>query len=378
MQKSAIEIKSALLSAGVRINDNVLVNYGPPYIEKRRAYGNQDPERFKSATIPQELLLGEERLVCAININDDSSWELSYNESNGVYYVTDGQMQLDVDFPLRPEFYDSPAQVCGKKLNQVFTLYGGNCIGAFLTRHCAFNAERACRYCSLENNSGNYDEFANTIDEKLLVMALEAILRGECSFKQVMLNGGSWADPNTGFTRYVKTAFAAEAAIEANGRCLDLHLITSPPEDINVVSELTDASFQIAMNMEAYDEEVYRKYCPGKSKVVTREILIRSLARSVELLGQGNVYSILVGGLEPFDSLVAGMNYLASLGVVPVVNVLHIDPGTKMKETDRPTKEYILNAGYELQKIYRKYGFKPFYENCGRNSLDTEAYRGLF
>ena len=130
--------------------------------------------------------------------------------------------------------------------------------------------------------------------------------------------------------------------------------------------------------MEAYDEEVYKKYCPGKSKVVTREILIRSLARSVELLGQGNVYSILVGGLEPFDSLVAGMNYLASLGVVPVVNVLHIDPGTKMKETDRPTKEYILNAGYELQKIYRKYGFKPFYENCGRNSLDTEAYRGLF
>ena len=64
--------------------------------------------------------------------------------------------------------------------------------------------------------------------------------------------------------------------------------------------------------------------------------------------------------------------------MVPVVNVLHIDPGTKMADADRPTEEFILGAGYALQRIYHEFGFKPFYENCGRNSLDTEAYRGLF
>lgn len=378
MLKTAVEIKASLLSAGVRINNNVLENYGSPYIEKRRAYGNQDPERYKDTLIPQELLLGEERLVCAININDDSSWELAYDDGNKLFFVSDGRTRLSVDFPLRPEFYDSNFEVYGKKLNQVFTLYGGNSIGAFLLRNCAFNGEAGCHYCSLENNSGNHDDFVNEIDEKLLILALEEILKGECKFEQVMLNGGSWANQDTGFVRYVKTAFAAKAAIKSSGKSLDLHLITSPPTDISIVSELAGAGFQIAMNMEAYDERIYRKYCPGKSRVVTRDILIGSLKKSVEVLGPGQVYSILVGGLEPLESLVAGMNYLANLGVVPVVNVLHIDPGTKMADADRPTEEFILGAGYALQRIYHEFGFKPFYENCGRNSLDTEAYRGLF
>ena len=48
-----------------------------------------------------------------------------------------------------------------------------------------------------------------------------------------------------------------------------------------------------------------------------------------------------------------------------------------MQESAKPSVDYILKSGKILQKIYSKYGFEPFYNHCGRNSLDTEAYEHM-
>ena len=69
---------------------------------------------------------------------------------------------------------------------------------------------------------------------------------------------------------------------------------------------------------------------------------------------------------------------MAEHGVCPIINVFHNDFGTPMQNYKRPSVEELLEVGKELQAIYSKYGFTPYWDGCGRNSLDYEAKEGLF
>ena len=133
------------------------------------------------------------------------------------------------------------------------------------------------------------------------------------------------------------------------------------------------------MNTEVFSPELFQKYCPGKTKTLGQKNLFKALEKAVAILGPGRVYSILVGGLEPFDSLSKGLNFLADIGVTPVINVFHADPKTPLEGFPTPKPDEILYMGKLLQEVYAVNTYmSPFYRECGRNSLDSEAYMKLF
>lgn len=373
----AVEIKAWVVSHGIRISEEALDAFGSPYLEKRRAYGMQDPGRFLHISIPQELFLLPEKLVCSVNIKDDSPWILDYDPSKG-YFVSNGTDSCPVTFPLRPLYYSSDIEVGGRKLNQYFTLYGGSSLGAFLSRSCVFHGETGCHYCSLDKNTENVDNYAHLIKPKELHAALEEILKEDYPFGQVMLNGGITGNLDESFRFYIEQTKAALDAVKKSGRNIQVHLITAPPKNLELLDLLEGLDIRIAMDSEVADESLYRKYCPGKSKVVPKDHLFAALKRSADILGKGNACSVFVGGLESVASLSMGMRRLADAGIAPVVNVLHVDPGTKISSDLAPSVDTVLEMGSALQEIYLEHGFEPFYRNCGRNSLDTEASLGLF
>jgi len=374
--------KAQLLSNGIAIDDSVINNYKENFIEKRSAYGIQNPSKYLSIRVPQELVIMPEELICSININPESEWVLMYSTHNKNYFIKYGSVEKEVTFPKRPKFYEKYLESDPRiKVNQIISLYGGHSIGAFLIRNCWFEKNGVCHFCSLCNNHGADNDFLNIIDNDVLVESIEIALQEDYPITQIMLNGGNLKSLDDNFKFYVKRIIAVRNLLnKLNRNDVELHLIVSPPEDIELIETLYDTKIKIAINIEAYDEKLFSKYCPGKNKNIGHQRIFDALKKSVKVLGTENVYSIFVGGLEPLDTLEKGINMMITNGIVPVINVLHIDPDTLMNNNQRPSINYIMDSGKILQKAYSQLSskFVPFYKNCGRNSLDTEAFMKLF
>jgi hypothetical protein len=380
-QETLVGIKAQLLSYGVLPTKQFIDAYGSPFLEKRRAYGNPDDLDFQGKIVPQELVLLPERLICAVNIRVTSPWQLDYRNDKFVVAARSGGKEYPITFPLHPDFYDVNMSN-SQPVKNIITLYGGGSLGVFVYGACSLVEMGApCQYCSILPNRTQQNEFPHVITKKVFREALLIALQDiTCPIKQVMINGGNFSDPDRSFLYYVKMVEVAREALDMAGRNdIDLHLIVYPPNDLALFERLRGLDVSIAMNMEVFDPDSFRQFCPGKHKTSGQRHIINALFQASERIGFGHVYSILVGGLEKQVTMDVGMDYLAKNGVIPVINVFHADPGTPLYRYPTPSTERIMEMGKSLQLIYERIGpVQPFYLNCGRNSLDTEAYLRLF
>jgi hypothetical protein len=380
-QMALVDVKAELLHHGVTLLPAFSTRYGDPYLAKRRAYGNSDPLEFREGRLPQELYLLPDRLVCAVTIRLDSPWLLDWNEDEGfVVRHRSGGGCTPIDFPREPAFYDRTLSN-GEEVKKVVTLYGGGSLGVFAFGSCRLvDIGKPCGYCSISQNRTRGVDFLDVISEARIEEALSLALEDSaCPITQVMVNGGNFPDQDRSFSHYARLARAAARAVETSGRDVEVHLIVYPPNDLGRLAELGRTGVSVAMNYEVCDPDLFRKYCPGKTVYGGQGHIAAALRRAVEELGEGSVYSILVGGLEPLESLERGLFELAGEGVTPVVNVFHADPATPLEHHPVPSADTIRAMGRTLQEVYRQHEFaRPFYLDCGRNSIDTEAWRGLF
>lgn len=371
-------LKAELLSRGVTIAPELLEQYGPPFLEKRRAYGNSDPLALRDATLPQEFYLLPDRLIVAANVREESPWRLEWD---GEFFLSGPDRQrVAVTFPRRPAFYDYTTAT-GRELARIATLYGGGSLGLFIYGSCALvDMGKACKYCSIEPNHKYGVDFEKVIRPEQVEEAVElALADAETPLTQVMLNGGNFRDLDRSFLYYVDTVKAAQRAIARSGREIELHLIVYPPRDLDLFHELAGTPVCVAINSEVFDPELFDAYCPGKAVTAGQRHIFEALTRAAQVLGPGRAYSIIVGGLEDADVLAAPMRRLAERGVTPVINVFHADPETPLARHPAPSREQIVRMGQHLQAIYADMPeVRPFYMNCGRNSIDTEAYLQLF
>lgn len=239
---------------------------------------------------------------------------------------------------------------------------------------------QACGFCSLAPNRSRQTEFPVVLKPHKISEALQSALRdNETPITQVMINGGNFSNMDRGFLYYVNIVREARRVIDLIGRDVELHLIVGPPRDLELIHQLKDLNVSVAINLEVHDPDMFIRYCPGKHKVFGHDYVKRALMDCVDELGPGHVYSIFVGGLEPLDSLATGILRFAESGIIPIINVFHPDPDTPLANIPSPSPADIIEMGCLLQSIFLKHSFaKPFYLDCGRNSIDTEAYRGLF
>jgi hypothetical protein len=382
MQENSIPptaLKAELLANGVRPTPAFLSGYGPPYLEKRRAYGNPDALDFIAQRLPQEMYLLPERLVCSVNVRLASEWALDWTMEEG-FVVRRGAVAAPITFPLTPTFYEQ-CLPDGRPVRNVLTLYGGGSLGVFVYGSCSLvEMGKACGYCSISPNRNRQTDFPAVVTEQLLESALEVALQDtSCPVSQVMINGGNFADPNRSFLYYARLCSVARSAIAKAGHGVELHLIVYPPADLELLRELAGSDVAVAMNMEVFDPVLFKQFCPGKDAILGQEHIFAALRRAAKVLGAGNVFSILVGGLEDQASMDRGMSGLTSEGVIPVINVFHPDPETPLSEHPAPSVGRILAMGSSLQAAFEEAPFsRPFYLGCGRNSLDTEAHLRMF
>lgn len=74
----------------------------------------------------------------------------------------------------------------------------------------------------------------------------------------------------------------------------------------------------IIMNMEFYDDEVRKIYCPGKGEIDAKHYF-NALNHSVKIFGEGNVASVLIVGIESISNTITCARLLLDLGVIPII-----------------------------------------------------------
>lgn len=152
--------------------------------------------------------------------------------------------------------------------------------------------------------------------------------------------------------------------------------MTAPPIDLRLLRLMRDHGIEVGVfNLEAFTPTAFSLHCPGKDRI-GRNHYLATLVAGVEAFGWGRSWCNFVLGLESASDLLAGCEDLASRGITPGANVLHLDHGARLKE-EPPSIEAVIAFYRDLAAIYRRYEHRPYYCQLAlRTSLANEAFAG--
>jgi len=148
--------------------------------------------------------------------------------------------------------------------------------------------------------------------------------------------------------------------------------IIGAPEDVSILPKYKEAGFSnISHNLEVWDKNLFGLVCPGKSKRNGGwEHWLGSLEAAVDVFGKGNVHTNLVGGLEPKDSILEGIEYLASKGIVAHFSVFRPEKGTPFEGYRSPEASFHWEIVDKATDIFLRYGFNSLQMYSGPASAD--------
>ena len=145
-----------------------------------------------------------------------------------------------------------------------------------------------------------------------------------------------------------------------------------PPRDVGILSRLKQAGItEVAFNIEVFDRSLARRYMPGKG-AIPLTVYEDAFRAAVELWGRtGNVRTIFIVGLEPSESLLAGVAHVAEMGVSPILSLLRPIEETPLHGLLAPRDEEVWEVYQVAKAICARHGVSlgPACPCCEDNTL---------
>ncbi len=234
--------------------------------------------------------------------------------------------------------------------------------------------EKQCKFCGI-GLSMKRDELYRKSTEEILEVT-EAALAGN-DVKHLGINAGTFPPPGRGHEEYAELVSAIKSKFD-----IWIRLSIAPPEEEKYVDILFDAGAdQIGYDLEVFDDTLFQKICPGKFDEVDKgephSHFNRILSYAARTGGQNRTYSILLPGLEPRESTVAGVEHLCKMGVVPRLSVFRPIPGTALEKHPVASPVDLIYIYRHLRELTIKYGVDSGCPGCGRTFVATKEYSGL-
>lgn len=246
----------------------------------------------------------------ALPINPDSPYEIRDDR----LWLGESDTGLSLQVVRRPRFYDLTT-ADGVRYEQIARLHGRDVLATTVVQTCIrYAEEERCRFCTIEESLRSGATVAAKTPAQLAEVAAAAVrLDG---IKQMVMTTGTTAGPDRGARNLVRSVRAVLAAVPG----LPIQVQIEPPGDLAVIDELRAAgAASIGIHVEALDDEVRRRWMPGKGAVPMAEYEA-AWDRAVAVFGRNQVSTYLLIGLgEDPDELVAGAARLIERGVYPFV-----------------------------------------------------------
>lgn len=246
----------------------------------------------------------------AIPVRSDSPYEVSGNRllMNGT------DMGVEIESVERPRFYDLRTDD-GISYEKIARLHGSNVLATTVVQTCIrYDADQRCRFCSIEASLDAGSTIAVKRPEQLAEVA-EAAVRLDGVSQMIMTTGTSAAKDRG--ARHLARCVAAVKAVVPD---LSIQVQCEPPGDLATITDLYEAgAASIGIHVESLDDDVRRRWMPGKSTVSLDEYRA-AWREAVRVFGRNQVSTYLLVGLgENPDELVAGAAELIEMGVYPFV-----------------------------------------------------------
>ncbi|MFI7135186.1 MSMEG_0568 family radical SAM protein [Nonomuraea sp. NPDC050153] len=237
------------------------------------------------------------------------------------YSVRDGKVWLgDEDTGIsftpvqRPKFYDLTT-ADGTRYEQIARLHGSDVLATTVVQTCIRYAESdRCRFCTIEESLRSGATVAAKTPAQLAEVA-EAAVRLD-GIKQMVMTTGTTTGPDRGARNLLRSVRAVLKAVPD----LPIQVQCEPPGDLAWVRALRDAgATAIGIHVESLDDDVRRRWMPGKSTVPMAEYEA-AWDEAVRVFGPNRVSTYLLVGLgEDPDELIAGAGRLIERGVYPFI-----------------------------------------------------------
>jgi hypothetical protein len=370
----SIHLKAALLTDGIAAGPEALVGVGAAFKEQNHGLFGWDLVDHADLALPDDFLLSDGTVV-QFRYNPASPYELRFEE--GRLVVGRAQEILDTASMIpRPTFYDALTEG-GVVMRKIAQVGGEDCFFVCYHNHCShFARQQECAFCNLVPTEKTYHSVLPKKEiEVIAEVAAAAFSEGRC--RHVLLTGGCFS-PEKEVALVVRIVEALRKALGGDsvpGTILPSATIAA--DDLCRYRETGIGA--IAYSMEIWDEALFRAICPGKSRSTPHEEFVSAIKRAVGIFGAGNVYGVLVMGLEPKKSFLEGVRSLSALGANVVPFVWSPNPGSALEGHRAPTAGWFADTILEAADIVGEAGLPSGDENhcyrCDGNSLLHDALR---
>lgn len=246
----------------------------------------------------------------ALPMAEDSPYSVS-----GGQLLRDGMpIGVEAEAVARPRFYDLHTED-GVPYDQIARLHGSEVLATTVVQTCVrYAADQRCRFCTIEESLGAGQTIQVKRPEQIAEVAAAAVeLDG---VRQLVMTTGTSNGADRGARHLARCTAAVAAAVPG----LPIQVQCEPPRDLSAIAALRDAgATAIGIHVESLDDDVRRRWMPGKSTVSLAEYRT-AWRRAVSVFGPNRVSTYLLVGLgEDPDELVAGARELIAMGVYPFV-----------------------------------------------------------
>ncbi len=294
----------------------------------------------------------------ALPVNPESP----YLVRDGRVWLGETDTGLTLDVVHRPKFYDL-VTADGVRYEQIARLHGKDVLATTVVQTCIRYAEdQRCRFCTIEESLRAGATIAAKTPAQLAEVA-EAAVRLD-GIKQMVLTTGTTTGPDRGARNLIRSVQAVLEAVPG----LPIQVQIEPPRDLQVIDDLyTAGAAAIGIHVESLDDEVRRRWMPGKGSVPMAEYE-EAWDRAVAVFGRNQVSTYLLIGLgEDPGELVAGAAALIARGVYPFVVPFRPMVGTLARRDGitAPPPSLVRDVSERVARLLREAGMSGTDQKAG-------------
>ena len=248
--------------------------------------------------------------------------------------------------------------------------------------HCEYAcAGKPCQFCF---SGGQYEALAKKHKPMPFIPTPDDVAEvinyaiDHAGVHSVQITGGSTFKAETEeahITAYMK---AIQEKVGRDRLAGELLLYITPPAEPAVIDKYMEmGADRIACSLEVWDDRLAEKITPGKRAFTTKERHLKALTYIADRYGSGRAFSNFIIGLEPFESLMEGAEWMALRGIIPSASVWMPFGKPVLGSMTPPDLDYYRKVKEGFADLYRKYDLHPA-GCCGLNvCVERDIYRYL-
>ncbi len=369
-----LRLKADLLTEGIDTHADALQGIGSEFKEQNHGLFGWDFVNHKDMHLPDDFSLSDGTVV-QFRYNPGSPFKMEMRD--GVRSVVKAGEALETAGLIpRPRFYDATTD-SGSAMRKIAQVGGEDCFFVCYQNHCShFTHGEECAFCNLVATKKTYDSVLSRKEvSDIAEVAAAAFDEGMC--EHILLTGGCF--------RHEKEVALVSSIVEGIRDALGTDgvpgtILPSATISKDDLKRYRDTGIgAIGYSMEIWDEALFKAICPGKSKSTSHDEFFSAIERAVEIFGEGNVYGVLVMGLEPRASFLEGVRALSGIGANVVPFVWSPNPGSRLEGHRAPTGKWYHDVILEAAEIVRDASVPSGNANhcyrCDGNSLLHDALR---